>query len=563
VLPEVKQIRKAQKRLNASLNERIPILYEPDRETGKFEYHQYLEYILSKFGLLDIINDPNTRDPVKVSVTFDGGKISRFLGHVTGGFKLVDPRCIDPKSGELLFGEDKVEKVQSHVHCFPIKVAFAKDTKDLYRLEFGDFFTFLKEYEAEKGFRIKFNFPQDMSSIWKTTGKGGTAKVKTFPCYCCAVTTATLVTPQPKAKCFRGDRCRQPKCYHHEMVTAASLEAWMVQKLELEAEFPHLANPSAELKKSQIFLSSIDELRDYCNPYDIAFRPTSLSEGRQFDTLLNTELGYRQMSQHGSIAEKRTRLKEALEAEAVYQLMSKLVLATDEGSAFCAVEDAIPCIMHGGNRMGGKFFMIDRILLVKTVENFVNAGGFGTEESHSQWKVPINKENEIEQISFTAWRVRKIFARLTTLVPQLQLDGTRLIDWQRMLSKYLEVIKIAFQHEDFSDEEIEIFQDLVDEWFYLYVELLGLPGVTNYIHLLGAGHLYQYLKLWGSLYRYQQQGWEMKNGIIASFINRRTRRGGAGGKYGPAHTSRIIPVMEWFQRNIAWITGDAERCFNN
>jgi hypothetical protein len=54
----------------------------------------------------------------------------------------------------------------------------------------------------------------------------------------------------------------------------------------------------------------------------------------------------------------------------------------------------------------------------------------------------------------------------------------------------------------------------------------------------------------------------MKNGIIASFINRRTRRGGAGGKYGPAHTSNI-PVMEWFQCNIAWITGDAERCFDN
>jgi hypothetical protein len=87
-----------------------------------------------------------------------------------------------------------------------------------------------------------------------------------------------------------------------------------------------------------------------------------------------------------------------------------------------------------------------------------------------------------------------------------------------VLSKYLEVIKIAFLHEDFSDDEIEIFQDLVDEWFYLYVELLGLPGVTNYSHLLGAGHLYQYLALWGSLYRYQQQGWEIKNGIIASFI---------------------------------------------
>jgi hypothetical protein len=153
--------------------------------------------------------------------------------------------------------------------------------------------------------------------------------------------------------------------------------------------------------------------------------------------------------------------------------------------------------------------------------------------------------------------------KLSDLVPQLGLEGSRLADWQQMLSKYLLVIKLAFQHEEFGDEEIEAFQDLVDEWFYLYVELVGLQGVTNYIHLLGAGHLYFYLKVWGSLYRYQQQGWEMKNGIIASFINRRTRRGGAGGKYGPAHTSRIVPIMEWFQRNMAWVSGLAENYFNN
>ncbi len=72
--------------------------------------------------------------------------------------------------------------------------------------------------------------------------------------------------------------------------------------------------------------------------------------------------------------------------------------------------------------------------------------------------------------------------------------------------KYLEVIKLAFQYDDFGDEYVEMFQDLVDEWFYLYVELLGLPGITNYIHLVGAGHLYYYLKCWGSLYCYQQQG---------------------------------------------------------
>ena len=503
VLPEIKQLHKAQKNLNVHLHGRIPISYEPDRETGKFEYKPYLEFLLSKFGQLDIVNNPSTTDPVKVAVTFDGGKISCFLGYVTGGFKLVDKHCINPKTGQLLFGESSIEKVQSHVHCFPIKVAFAKDTKDLYRVEFADFFAFLKEYEAEKEFRIKCIFPQDMSSIWKTTGKGGAAKVKTFPCYCCAVTTATLVTPQPKEKCFRGERCKQPRCYHHKMLTQEVMDAWRVQQAELKTQFPHLANPSADMVKSQIFLSSIDELRDERNPYDIAFRPTSVAEGRQFDNLLNMELGYRAMPVQGTIAEKRLRLQEALEAEAEYDLMTKLVAATDDEMVFIAIEDAIPCILQGGNRMGEKIFMMllveawnecrsnaDRELLIRTVEHFVNTGVFGTEQSQSQWKVPINPDNEIDVITFTAWRVKKILDRLTELMPHLKLEGPRLAQWQHMLAQYLEVLKLAFQHEEFEDpEEIELFQDVVDEWFYLYVELLGFPGQTNYIHLLGSGHL--------------------------------------------------------------------------
>jgi hypothetical protein len=135
------------------------------------------------------------------------------------------------------------------------------------------------------------------------------------------------------------------------------------------------------------------------------------------------------------------------------------------------------------------------------------------------------------------------------------------IRWRNMLQKYIEVMTVAFQHEDFSDDDIEAFQDSVDEWFFIYVELVGIQGITNYIHLLGAGHLYHYLKRWRNLYRYQQQGWEKKNGVIASFVNRRTRRGGAGGKHGPAHTSRVLPVMKWFQRTSAWATGDAQAFF--
>jgi hypothetical protein len=96
VLPEIKSIQKAQYRLDSHLEDSLPIKLEAGRETGYFEYCQYTELILEKYGLLEIVNNPNTTDPVKVAGTFDGGSISRFLGHITGGYKLVDKRAKHP-----------------------------------------------------------------------------------------------------------------------------------------------------------------------------------------------------------------------------------------------------------------------------------------------------------------------------------------------------------------------------------------------------------------------------------------------------------------------------------
>jgi hypothetical protein len=53
----------------------------------------------------------------------------------------------------------------------------------------------------------------------------------------------------------------------------------------------------------------------------------------------------------------------------------------------------------------------------------------------------------------------------------------RLPEWQNMLKSYMDVLSIAFQHEDFSDEDIEEFQDVIDIWYFQYVELLGLEGM--------------------------------------------------------------------------------------
>jgi hypothetical protein len=102
----------------------------------------------------------------------------------------------------------------------------------------------------------------------------------------------------------------------------------------------------------------------------------------------------------------------ALETENVYSLMTRLVASTYTNCAFIEVESAIPCIMHGVTRLkkiswGNCLTKADRDILRKTVEDYIDTGIFGTEDSQSQWKLPVTNEAELDKVSFTAWRIRK------------------------------------------------------------------------------------------------------------------------------------------------------------
>ncbi len=96
-----------------------------------------------------------------------------------------------------------------------------------------------------------------------------------------------------------------------------------------------------------------------------------------------------------------------------------------------------------------------------------------------QWKLPVDKDGNLDTVTFSAWRVRKILHVLCELAVHLfrcANNINHLADWQRMLTSYMSVISIAFQHEDFADEDIKEFQDTIDVWYFQYVELLGLEG---------------------------------------------------------------------------------------
>ncbi len=87
-------------------------------------------------------------------------------------------------------------------------------------------------------------------------------------------------------------------------------------------------------------------------------------------------------------------MHDALEAEQMYSLMTKLVSSMDQESTFCNAENAIPCIMHCGYCINEKFVhdgsdqslgimqqQKEWMLLIKTVGDYLNSGVFGTEQS--------------------------------------------------------------------------------------------------------------------------------------------------------------------------------------
>ncbi len=107
-----------------------------------------------------------------------------------------------------------------------------------------------------------------------------------------------------------------------------------------------------------MILTTTEELRDENNPFGIDFHPGDKHEARPFKQLLIGELQLRQLPISGSVKENRQLLKSALEVEDKYKLLCKLTARKDFEAAFVTIEAAIPCILHGSNRLGEKIYMM-------------------------------------------------------------------------------------------------------------------------------------------------------------------------------------------------------------
>jgi len=121
-------------------------------------------------------------------------------------------------------------------------------------------------------------------------------------------------------------------------------------------------------------------------------------------------------------------------------------------------------------------------------------------------------------------------------------------------------MEIIRRHDEFTDEEIEEFQDEIDLFYEHWINMFGMfgqEGITNYIHMMGAGHFAYFLHRYRNLYRFCQQGWEAINFKIKSIFMHNTQHGG----HGAVKRSMLLQIIWFLQHDMMWRSGYGDQFF--
>jgi hypothetical protein len=242
------------------------------------------------------------------------------------------------------------------------------------------------------------------------------------------------------------------------------------------------------------------------------------------------------------------------------------------------VELLIPCILHLENRIGEKKITIilrkglDKYNgrkrdYIELLENVFQTKVLGSEELPSHWRLHYTTDTD-GQISLEAIQVKNsiswqiisdIDAIIEAALPGADDTAAALLI---ALEKYKAAMTLLTEHCELTDEDHNHFQDLIDDFYEMWIGIFGDEGLTNYIHMLGSGHVLYFLKKYGCLYMYSQQGWESLNSTVQTFIMQNLQCGGKNsGENG--RKSYIFPLVRMVIRDLLWKTCKADKYFLN
>ncbi len=237
------------------------------------------------------------------------------------------------------------------------------------------------------------------------------------------------------------------------------------------------------------------------------------------------------------------------------KLISKAVArgAIGREAALMLTEQAIPCVMHLENRVGEKLITVllamgaerfQRQRGVKSLSRYVvniqhiaNTRILGSATRPKQWKCPLNDAGDsVSKVSFSNKKTRLIIDNIFCLVDYIfsrEEDAELRNIWRQMIGDYRDALLILRQPQEYTDEDIQNFQNKIDDFYAAYVETSGAgkEGITNYIHMLGSSHVAYYMKHHRNLYKFSQQGWESLNEKVKLIFFNHSQQGGNYGSH--------------------------------
>jgi hypothetical protein len=444
-----------------------------------------------------------------------------------------------------------------------------------------------------------------MSCHWKSTLVGGGAKVKTRFCMNCCCTSDEISTPSEVpckpceekgpdtdfGKAWLDKHGNDWKCYHHEFGDNDFVQKCQAAMDELIEEH----NVTMEAVKSSKLIFYTEERNQQSASSDvhsIDFLPVSIKEAEKYSELLLDECILRGIDIFDVDEEdRRNILRTHLSVEnEIRRFQDNLAHCSVKEDSLYASLYAIPCILHMENRCNLKamtMMFIDGLsnaqgsllpetvaiqsmasrenIFVGSVEEVMNSSILGDEFNRTFWRCPVEKGDtstakKVGIVSLSNGRSRKVLESIDDLIDLCIVNPDKNKKWKTAWAHYREAFVILRKSgEDYTKEEIETFQDKIDIFFQLWVELHQHEGLTNYIHMLGSGHVKRYMQEWGNLNKYSQQGWESLNALIKSFFFRRTNRGGSN----RGDRSKLVPIGKLLQRRLMWLCNLTDDMFQN
>ncbi|CAB9505987.1 hypothetical protein SEMRO_250_G098940.1 [Seminavis robusta] len=582
--------------------------------TLRFDFEIYLRMILAGFGLDHHAETGSLSEPVLLAHTLDGAQLTAHLGHVTAGVKIIDPRAVDPITGRNLFLD---HLYQSRDLCFPCQITFGRDCKDLYTDCFHQFHSLfngglvipsLGDLPELSNFNIVS--PQDMSSIWKTTGLGGGSHQTLLFCYACMCHNHQKHLFQTGSnRCPTCQRLKVGKCFCHPVNDQTFLGSTreVLKKYVEDAVDDGYEKLKAVSKRSNLRTNphQVDKASDKTH---IDFVPLTDLDMKGYKNFLRSELKLRlgsnktalREAMNRSIDDRRALLKSLVAKEDTLWLARQTLTRHDQVNSLTdklLCEEAIPCILHLEMRVNEKLFWsllsqaLDRYQeadgkvrkeMIKVVTECVKDSILG-DENHgrsAQWTFPLRDGGkQVEPRTMTNTQSRKCvrgMKTLATLIFSQQFDeksrtptitrannAALLKQWHDLMDGYQPLMTMARQKEDVTTQDLDSFHLMANRFMTQYVTLFDGQGITNYIHMIGSGHLHYYLMRYGNLYKFSQQGWEAMNQKLKHFYFNNTNHGGcAGNSNGDMiRGDHVRPLMRMCQRSLMWRLGHGDAFF--